>query len=598
VLSLTADDAEALDRAVSVLESALAATPPRSPQHDRHQRNLGHALLEQFRRDGQADALDRAVELLEDSSQRPGEGLVLAQALAERYERSRRPEALASASSAYRAATAELMESAPAGALDAAQAWGSWAFDRQGWAEAGEALLHAIGALQSLVALQAVGQHKEVWLARAGSIAVNAAYALARAGQPEEAALALEHGRGLMLTEALDVWIDEIGDPELRSRYLEAAELTRDLTLRDLRREPDPHAHQSTAAAAKAAFDVVLREVRRSRPGADPFRRAELADLWAAGADRPLVQVLASPAGGVALIVFGGAVSRVTPVWLPQLTNSGVRDVMLPYLRSLFDETADDGSAPAPWPDALDTMTTWLWRTVMEPVTTALQGQPRAVFVPCGPLAYLPLHAAWTEDPATPSGRRYALDQVLITYAPGARALLAAGRRAEAVDDLDMLAVSDPQPVSAVPLPAACHEGRAAAAGRTRALLLEGTAATRDAVLTAMGDYSLIHFACHGMTDPFEPMDSALLLSGDELLTVRDLWRQPRLRDPARRPVRVRDRAARRPAPGRDDRHAGRSHPGRCRRRRRGAVAPAGSGDHAGDGALLRGVARNRLRAG
>ena len=47
------------------------------------------------------------------------------------------------------------------------------------------------------------------------------------------------------------------------------------------------------------------------------------------------------------------------------------------------------------------------------------------VLIPAGLLNLLPLHAAWTEDTTTPSGRRYALDNWRIRYAPNARALKA-----------------------------------------------------------------------------------------------------------------------------------------------------------------------------
>ena len=51
--------------------------------------------------------------------------------------------------------------------------------------------------------------------------------------------------------------------------------------------------------------------------------------------------------------------------------------------------------------------------------------------IPSGLLALLPLHAAWTEDASTPTGRRYFLDEFTVSYAPSALALGHARERAE-----------------------------------------------------------------------------------------------------------------------------------------------------------------------
>src|SRR6185437_12519871 len=285
----------------------------------------------------------------------------------------------------------------------------------------------------------------------------------------------------------------------------------------------DPVPARAEAVAAKAALADVVARIQRTPDGADLLRSATMEDLWLAASDRPIVQLVMTPAGGVALVVRATPARTVTPVWLPPLTNAAGLAVVLPYVRSLFREADRDGRPPVPWPQALHTMTRWLWGAVVGPVMAALAGETRAVLVPCGVLANLPLHAAWHEDPGAPCGRRYALDLMLLTYAPSARALLLATRHASASGDRGMLAIGDPQPVSGAPLLGAVAEVRAAVSGHDRSLCLEGPAATRAAVLAAIGGYSLVHFACHGKVDPYDPMASSLVLSGDERLTVRDL---------------------------------------------------------------------------
>ena len=70
---------------------------------------------------------------------------------------------------------------------------------------------------------------------------------------------------------------------------------------------------------------------------------------------------------------------------------------------------------------------------VMAPVVDHLtpQGITQAVLIPTGLLGLLPLHAAWTPDATTPTGRRYALDSVTFRYAPSAMALAASQTQAQ-----------------------------------------------------------------------------------------------------------------------------------------------------------------------
>ena len=147
----------------------------------------------------------------------------------------------------------------------------------------------------------------------------------------------------------------------------------------------------------------------------------------------------------------------------------------------------------------------------------------RVALVPAGLLGLLPLHAAWRDDPAAPSGRRYALDETLLTYAPNAVALAAAEALARETADGALLAVDDPRPVTAAALPAAGREVEVALAAFPRSLHLRGADATRESVLAALGKEPVVHFACHGVADVADPLASTLLMANDEKLTLRDL---------------------------------------------------------------------------
>lgn len=210
----------------------------------------------------------------------------------------------------------------------------------------------------------------------------------------------------------------------------------------------------------------------------------------------------------------------VTALPLPELTEDAVQDKVLEYLDAFFWRR----TSPVEWATAVEDVTRWLWDALMGPLLEAVQGLDQVALVPCGSLALLPLHAAWTEDPSTPTGRRYALDQLLLTYAPSARALREAGRLAGHLEPASLLVVQEPRPVQGAPLPSAEHERAAAwAAFVPHATVLRHEQATRDAVVEALAKATVLHLACHGSVDLSRPLDSALLLAGDEQLTVGDL---------------------------------------------------------------------------
>jgi CHAT domain-containing protein len=158
------------------------------------------------------------------------------------------------------------------------------------------------------------------------------------------------------------------------------------------------------------------------------------------------------------------------------------------------------------------------------PVLEELGAGSDLVMIPGGLLGLLPLHAAWRADPATPTGRRYALDDAVWSYAPNGRALSAARELAAAPSSARALVIVDPQPVSAPGLRWAGFEGLvAAAASPGPATVLRAGEATAAAFAREAGDAALVHLACHGVADLDAPLESGLLMAGNQWVTLRDL---------------------------------------------------------------------------
>jgi len=212
--------------------------------------------------------------------------------------------------------------------------------------------------------------------------------------------------------------------------------------------------------------------------------------------------------GGYAVIVTERGVSTLD---LPALTEPAINQ----WLAANIDLRL---SKPEKWEQQLQDLCRWLWGVVMGPLVEHLKPHTQATLVPGGYLAMLPLHAAWTEDPRAPGGRRYVLDELTIRYAPRAGALRPGKRPLRA----SLLCVDEPAPVKAPKLPYSEAEVKAAARHFTSRTVLPGRKATRAAVVEELGRRSVLHLSCHGTARLDQPLDSGLLLSGNEMLTLRD----------------------------------------------------------------------------
>ncbi len=85
-----------------------------------------------------------------------------------------------------------------------------------------------------------------------------------------------------------------------------------------------------------------------------------------------------------------------------------------------------------------------------------------------------------------------------------------------------MLVIDEPYTENASPLPNSNAEVTAICSYFTRKNVLADEIATRTAVRDALPDYDVLHFSCHGMADFTEPLNSGLLMSNNEILTLRD----------------------------------------------------------------------------
>jgi CHAT domain-containing protein len=173
------------------------------------------------------------------------------------------------------------------------------------------------------------------------------------------------------------------------------------------------------------------------------------------------------------------------------------------------------------WLDEIEQGTRQLWEPLIAPLIVYLRQHyfQQATLIPTGLLSFFPLHAAWGEDFTTPTGRRYALDEILFTYAPNARSLTAAEAIANRVTDRSILAIDNPTQ----DLPNSEQEINYAISTFPQCTVLRHTEATINAVRSQLSEAAIVHFSCHGTANLQTPLNSGLLMS-DGLFTLRDIF--------------------------------------------------------------------------
>jgi CHAT domain-containing protein len=527
-------DAEDLNRAVELCQQVLDATPQESAEVAEFRANLGFALFDRHRATGNARDLNRAVESLRAAlSTMPGKARhrsTVQAALAEAESRLQDHEGIADRRGAvelWRSACADADSKSSAGVLKAAYNWAEAALSWRDWPLAAEACEIGLAAAEQLFRAQVLREHKGLWLEEANGLHATAAYALAKLGMPQQAAVTLERGRAVLLSEALDrgghglEGLAGLGHDELRASFHRAV-----ARLAELESAMDDRGSQSLASvladreaeelrSAKTAMDDAVAGIR-SVPGYESYLMpADWPDVVAAAAAGPLAYIAYTEAGGVALTIDGrtGTDPVPTVTWLDALTVEAVEDMAERYGRAYATRQSEDVAERRQWPKVLTSTTRRLWDLVMGPLLEAVPAD-RIVLVPSGILALFPLHAAWHDDESAPTGRRYAIDDALVTFAPSARALRHTTAGAAESAQRTILAVYDPG------LPNTLREVHAAASWFTWARELSRHEATLHTVCAELARYSVVHFACHGSADLADPLRSGLAAASDGRLTL------------------------------------------------------------------------------
>jgi CHAT domain-containing protein/tetratricopeptide (TPR) repeat protein len=560
-----------IDEAVSVLDKCVNGTLMASPNLANRLDSFGKAELLKYRStkdisdlEKSIAALERAVNIVPRASpSRPMYLNHLASALGDRYREARHSDDCKRATDSYRTACELGLALNPNATVNGAHSWGNWAAERAianetTFDEAAEAFGCGLDAVRQLFSRQLFLEGKHVWLRENRLLPGRAAFALAASGRIEEAVVALERCRGLLLSESLRhgranlEHLASLGRESLITHFRQSCERLNRLNLQQLREERvNSPEFADELLSAHADFDKAISEIRQV-PGHESFLQPPTyEDIRIAADSVPIIYLTTSPWGGLALVVWPSRIGRssspfwqgTTPVWLMKLDEQAAFRML--FIGALSDDVPDRGPfgyflQQAVWQQLhasakaqhefsliLDRVTRWLWDAALGPLLDVMlaTGERRVVLITEGLLSLLPFHAAWSEGRNSINGRQYAMDELTISYAPSALALSEARQIALATSSESFLGIANPFPSSTHDaLPHARDEVEMAASQFQSRLVLPPEEATFDRVRAELSRYSVLHFACHGEAEIGEPLNNGVLLADDRKLALRDFF--------------------------------------------------------------------------
>jgi CHAT domain-containing protein len=566
-----------LNQAISVGQQAVEATPPGHPNLPGRLSNLGGALQTRFGRTGSLDDLNQAITVGQqavdttppDHPNLPRRLSVLAATLLSRYERTR--DARDQSEAEDHLGRAARMAPRPSSVVEETMdAWhdGRDLACRGKASEALGPMERAIGLLRQAALSRVDVKHAREMVEPFQGLARDAAAVALANNQVELAVEWLEHGRVLLWELGLERRSGYMGrlqsdHPEVYQRLQDArrgldtittssspsaeegSETGRARTPAPPSDSPssqvDPRLQQverqeQVREEASRALDELLQEVWALPGHSAFFKKLLYKDLAPAAAEGPIVIVNASSLGSHAIVLSGPEVP-------PTAINLG--DDVWREAREHATYIARTDETESERPKAYAEVLRWLWDRIVSRVAVELgldqasppECLPRVWWVPTGPLARLPLHAAGYHPSSppqldeTPDSRQF--DRMAISsYTPTLRMLLDARKPSTPNPTMALVALPDPPSwmkdkdplthtdkeiacLSTWPKPGLDSPGQ----GIEK---LKGKDAIREAVIAALKRAGWVHLSCHAGPGPGNP-NTGGLPTYDELIPLEEL---------------------------------------------------------------------------
>ncbi|OJJ69545.1 hypothetical protein ASPBRDRAFT_130524 [Aspergillus brasiliensis CBS 101740] len=492
---------EDINRAIDVLQSVLGGRRRDSRERLIYLKGMAGILASRFDRTGDMDSINKAIEAAQEVTeithpenfQRAVYFLNLAASLATRWEHTKSAEDKQRILETLMAGW-NCTNGLPSTRIRLGRGAAGVYASRFDWKNANAIMQEVVSIIPNVSPRILAHRDKQSVLEDfSGAASMAAACALSAGESAEKALQLLELGRGL--AQKFEYLRDQLDAPESQGKET-------DVTPESINRR-----HK-----VSEMLDETINEIRQLS-GFEDFLLPPTAQQMMDAADRgPLVVVNVHRYRCDAFIV---ECNRISSLRLPDLDM----DTILEMERKLRID--------------IISVLEWLWATVTLPVLDYLgfrklpsdEAWPHIWWVPIGPLAWFPVHAAGRHFNAA---RETVLDHVMSSYSSSVKSIIYGRRHRVFTSTSDYaLLVAMPQTSGQSPLPSASKEIqmlRDLCPG-LNLQVVDPAYPTRENVLEQLRHCKIFHFAGHGLSDPAEPSDSCLVVHDwqHRRLTVGDL---------------------------------------------------------------------------
>ncbi|KAF8421683.1 CHAT domain-containing protein [Tirmania nivea] len=531
-----------LDASIDHVEAAIKETPEGHPDRAGFLHNLAVRLRHRYERTGNFHNLEAAIELankavneyLDDHPGRASSLNGLGRHLHRRFSHTEALQDLELAIAAW--LTSWSIPTAPISTRIQAALYAAHALALRSLATAEDfarasSLLHDATHFIPLATSRSLGREDQQHiLEKLTGLASFAAAVTLQAGQsPLEALCLQELGRSVTNGQLLDYrsGISDLTEqyPTLAKHFdflrqeldapLPSMESLSDISIDHLKQLQIQQAAIHRRNKAANDLDDILQQIRQ-KPGFKTFLRAESEEYFLSAAQEgPIVVLNATELRSDAILLTK---QQVTSISLPQLSHASV-------VRYLGACTEDN--------EVKRELLEWLWKSAVQPVLWELGFYPNAVdplpriwWIGVGLLAQAPIHAAAKFTKGTVNVKMTTLQYCLPSYTSTVRALQYS-RSQQYQQNSSMLVITMPTTPGESSLSGVTKE-----ADEIKHTLRDFSTVetleqpTAECVLQALPRYSIVHFACHGVSS-LNPADSHLLLLkgtvGVDKLRVKDI---------------------------------------------------------------------------